>query len=136
MSSSSSAYDSNYEVLLENRPCSKRDVNELRHDCTVDIIAKGLRDHYSQVPISLAVLTSRFEATRGLFWDGLRNFERSDDEDDTRAGTSSPNLDATTAVAWPTRLIQRDGPSVESGLEPGTSGPKAETSPLGHRGLY
>ncbi|GBM17764.1 hypothetical protein AVEN_99646-1 [Araneus ventricosus] len=33
---------------------------------------------------SLVVLASRFEATRGLFWDGPRNFEpRSDDEDDT-----------------------------------------------------
>ncbi|GBL92602.1 hypothetical protein AVEN_123779-1 [Araneus ventricosus] len=33
---------------------------------------------------SLVILTSRFEATRGLFWDGPRNFEpRSDDEDDT-----------------------------------------------------
>ncbi|GBM10226.1 hypothetical protein AVEN_177494-1 [Araneus ventricosus] len=32
----------------------------------------------------LVILTSRFEATRGLFWDGPRNFEpRSDDEDDT-----------------------------------------------------
>ncbi|GBM54495.1 hypothetical protein AVEN_189529-1 [Araneus ventricosus] len=32
-------------------------------------------------------LTSRFEATRGLFRDGPRNFEpRSDDEDDTLAG--------------------------------------------------
>ncbi|GBM13573.1 hypothetical protein AVEN_123986-1 [Araneus ventricosus] len=32
----------------------------------------------------LVVLTSRFEATRGLFWDGPSDFEpRSDDEDDT-----------------------------------------------------
>ncbi|GBN83449.1 hypothetical protein AVEN_92868-1 [Araneus ventricosus] len=32
---------------------------------------------------SLVILTSRFEATRGLFWDGPRNFEpRSDDESD------------------------------------------------------
>ncbi|GBN15391.1 hypothetical protein AVEN_233920-1 [Araneus ventricosus] len=38
----------------------------------------------------------RFEATRGLFRDGPRNFEpRSDDEDDTRAGTLSPNFRAT-----------------------------------------
>ncbi|GBM97638.1 hypothetical protein AVEN_101954-1 [Araneus ventricosus] len=35
------------------------------------------------------LLTSRFEATRRLFWDGPRNFEpRSDDEDDAWAGTS------------------------------------------------
>ncbi|GBO34653.1 hypothetical protein AVEN_165552-1 [Araneus ventricosus] len=33
---------------------------------------------------SLVVLMSHFEATRGLFWDGPRNFEPwSDDEDDT-----------------------------------------------------
>ncbi|GBM77951.1 hypothetical protein AVEN_121935-1, partial [Araneus ventricosus] len=32
---------------------------------------------------SLAILTARFEASRGLFWDGLRNFEpQLDDEDD------------------------------------------------------
>ncbi|GBN53545.1 hypothetical protein AVEN_253478-1 [Araneus ventricosus] len=35
---------------------------------------------------------SRFEATRGIFWDGLPHFEtRSDDEDDTRAGTPLQN---------------------------------------------
>ncbi|GBN16648.1 hypothetical protein AVEN_49907-1 [Araneus ventricosus] len=39
---------------------------------------------------------SRFEATRELFCDGLRNFEqRSDDEDDTGAGTPSPSFHAT-----------------------------------------
>ncbi|GBM13261.1 hypothetical protein AVEN_164340-1 [Araneus ventricosus] len=44
----------------------------------------------------LVILTSRFEATQGLFWDGLCNFEpRSDDEDDTRAGTPSTNFHAT-----------------------------------------
>ncbi|GBN59886.1 hypothetical protein AVEN_180490-1 [Araneus ventricosus] len=33
----------------------------------------------------LVILTSRFEATRGLFWNGPRNFEpRSHDEDDFR----------------------------------------------------
>ncbi|GBM68896.1 hypothetical protein AVEN_117467-1 [Araneus ventricosus] len=36
----------------------------------------------------LVILTSRFEATQGLFVDGPRNFEtRSDDEDDAWAGT-------------------------------------------------
>ncbi|GBN84815.1 hypothetical protein AVEN_212101-1, partial [Araneus ventricosus] len=35
-------------------------------------------------------------ATRGLFWDGPRNFEpRSDDEDGICAGTPSPNFHAT-----------------------------------------
>ncbi|GBL88939.1 hypothetical protein AVEN_159028-1 [Araneus ventricosus] len=39
------------------------------------------RDHL----VGLVILTSRFEATRGLFWDGLRNFEpQSDDEVDNR----------------------------------------------------
>ncbi|GBM11561.1 hypothetical protein AVEN_245892-1, partial [Araneus ventricosus] len=34
--------------------------------------------------VNLVVLTSRFEATRGLFRDGPRQFEQlSDDEDDT-----------------------------------------------------
>ncbi|GBM26988.1 hypothetical protein AVEN_47188-1 [Araneus ventricosus] len=37
----------------------------------------------------LVILTSRFEVTRGLFWDGPLNFEpRSDDEYDNRAGTT------------------------------------------------
>ncbi|GBM78788.1 hypothetical protein AVEN_81960-1 [Araneus ventricosus] len=36
--------------------------------------------------------------TRGLFWDGPRNFEPwSDDEDDTWASTPSPNFHATPA---------------------------------------
>ncbi|GBN50861.1 hypothetical protein AVEN_64312-1 [Araneus ventricosus] len=40
--------------------------------------------------VSLVILTSRFEAARGLFWDGPRNFEtRSDDDEDTSAGTPS-----------------------------------------------
>ncbi|GBM56653.1 hypothetical protein AVEN_123136-1 [Araneus ventricosus] len=42
------------------------------------------------------ILPSRFEATRGLFWDGPRNSEpRSDDEDNTSAGTPSPNFHTT-----------------------------------------
>ncbi|GBO24501.1 hypothetical protein AVEN_145064-1 [Araneus ventricosus] len=46
----------------------------------------------------LIILTAHFEATRGLFWDGPRNFEpRSDDEDDTCADTPSPNFHATPA---------------------------------------
>ncbi|GBN03252.1 hypothetical protein AVEN_63-1 [Araneus ventricosus] len=36
---------------------------------------------------------TRFETTRGLFWDRLCNFEpQSDDEDDTRAGALTPNF--------------------------------------------
>ncbi|GBM80418.1 hypothetical protein AVEN_21268-1 [Araneus ventricosus] len=42
------------------------------------------------------VLTPRFEATRGLVWDGPRNFEEwSDDEEDTWAGTHSPSFHTT-----------------------------------------
>ncbi|GBM03123.1 hypothetical protein AVEN_200815-1 [Araneus ventricosus] len=41
------------------------------------------------------ILTSRFEATRGLYWDGPRNFEpRSHDEDDAGAGAPSPRFRA------------------------------------------
>ncbi|GBL83691.1 hypothetical protein AVEN_132618-1 [Araneus ventricosus] len=42
------------------------------------------------------MLTSRFEATRGLFWDGPRNFGPQSD-DDTGAGNSSPNFRTTPA---------------------------------------
>ncbi|GBN43073.1 hypothetical protein AVEN_201041-1 [Araneus ventricosus] len=45
---------------------------------------------------SLVILTSRFEAARGLFWDGPCNFESwSEDEGDTGAGIPSPNFHAT-----------------------------------------
>ncbi|GBN96215.1 hypothetical protein AVEN_116034-1 [Araneus ventricosus] len=47
---------------------------------------------------SLVTLTSTFEATRELFWDGPRYFElRSNEEDDTSAGTPSPNFQSTPA---------------------------------------
>ncbi|GBN00848.1 hypothetical protein AVEN_89216-1 [Araneus ventricosus] len=94
---------------------------------------------------SLVTLTSRFEVTRGLFWDGPRNFELlSDDEDDTSAGTSSPNFHTTPtggrlAITFdlmfnkPTYTADLQWNRV-SNLEP--SGPKAETLPLGHRGLH
>ncbi|GBN92175.1 hypothetical protein AVEN_261977-1 [Araneus ventricosus] len=87
-----------------------------------------------------AILTSRFEATRGLFWDGPRNFEPlSDDEDDTRAVTPSPNFQATSTggrlpttsdLACNTTDLQWNR---VSNLEP--SGPKAETLSLCHRDL-
>ncbi|GBL74589.1 hypothetical protein AVEN_235500-1 [Araneus ventricosus] len=81
------------------------------------------------------MLTSRFEATRELFWDGPRNFEsRSDDENDTL----SPNFRTTPArgrlVSYvlfrmqQTRIYSES--SVESGFKP--TGHKAETLPLGH----
>ncbi|GBL82219.1 hypothetical protein AVEN_252406-1 [Araneus ventricosus] len=50
-------------------------------------------DYTKMQQFSLVILTSRFEATRGLFRDGPRHFEpRSDDEDDAWAGTPSPNF--------------------------------------------
>ncbi|GBM24737.1 hypothetical protein AVEN_141811-1 [Araneus ventricosus] len=57
----------------------------------------------------LVILTSRFEATRGLFWDEPRNFEpRSDDEDDTWAGSPSPNSTPhQRRDVWPLRMIWR-----------------------------
>ncbi|GBM84696.1 hypothetical protein AVEN_93078-1 [Araneus ventricosus] len=52
-----------------------------------------LNDTLHLLTQGLDILTSRFEVTRGLFWDGPRNFEpRSDDDDDTLAGTPSPNF--------------------------------------------
>ncbi|GBM92038.1 hypothetical protein AVEN_5499-1 [Araneus ventricosus] len=81
----------------------------------------------------LVTLTSRSEATRGLFWDGPHNFEpRSDDEDDTSA---APPLQASTSHQreddWPLRMISRatgpihGGSSVESGLEHGILRPQS-----------
>ncbi|GBM45598.1 hypothetical protein AVEN_86539-1 [Araneus ventricosus] len=53
----------------------------------------GLWWHIGKVSV---ILPSCFEATRGLFRDGPRNSEpRSDDEDDTWAGTPSPNFRTT-----------------------------------------
>ncbi|GBM26981.1 hypothetical protein AVEN_47183-1 [Araneus ventricosus] len=47
---------------------------------------------------SLVIITSRFEATRGPFWDGHRNLEPlSNHGDDTRAGSPSPNFRTTPA---------------------------------------
>ncbi|GBL95929.1 hypothetical protein AVEN_227154-1 [Araneus ventricosus] len=52
----------------------------------------------SNARLSLVILTPPFEATRGLFWDGPRNFEQlSDGEDDIRAGAPSPSFRATSA---------------------------------------
>ncbi|GBM80018.1 hypothetical protein AVEN_203781-1 [Araneus ventricosus] len=49
--------------------------------------------HLQLSRFSLVILTPRFEATRGLFWDGPRHFEpRADDEDDAWAGTPRSNL--------------------------------------------
>ncbi|GBM85526.1 hypothetical protein AVEN_113166-1 [Araneus ventricosus] len=76
------------------------------------------------------VLMSNFEATQELFWDGSRNFERrSDDKDDTRAGTFFSKLpNHTTGTICLTHGVRfnvhkahtyRDS-SIESGFKPGT----------------
>ncbi|GBO22361.1 hypothetical protein AVEN_152536-1 [Araneus ventricosus] len=84
-----------------------------------------------------------FEATRGLFWDEPRNFEsRSDDEDDTRAGTPSPSFrtipaegrfalayDLTCSRPPCTSDLQWD---MVLNLEPST--PEAKNLPPFHRG--
>ncbi|GBL83740.1 hypothetical protein AVEN_132648-1 [Araneus ventricosus] len=86
---------------------------------------------------------SRFEATRGLFRDGPSNFEpRTDDEDDTRAVTPSPNFrttpagghlapaDLTCTRATYTAVLRWNR---VSNLKP--SGPEVKTLPPGHHGL-
>ncbi|GBN24247.1 hypothetical protein AVEN_18723-1, partial [Araneus ventricosus] len=46
--------------------------------------------------VSLVISAFRFEATQELFWDGPCYFElQSDLEDNTRAGTPSPNFHTT-----------------------------------------
>ncbi|GBN54183.1 hypothetical protein AVEN_97301-1 [Araneus ventricosus] len=92
---------------------------------------------------SLVILTSHFEATRGVFWVGTRNFEpRSDDESDARACAPSPSFRATPAggrldIAY---YLAYGGPHtwrIFSGIGFRTwnpPAPKGETLPLGHRG--
>ncbi|GBL81637.1 hypothetical protein AVEN_93428-1 [Araneus ventricosus] len=95
--------------------------------------------------VFLVTLTSPFEATRGRFWNGPRNFEpRSDDEDDIRAGTPFPNFRTTPTGGHLTpyiRFNEQQAPNMTdlqwnlvSSLEP--SGSEAATLPLGHRDPY
>ncbi|GBN16058.1 hypothetical protein AVEN_197252-1 [Araneus ventricosus] len=59
----------------------------------------------------LVILTSRFEATRGLFWEKPPNFKlRTDDTDDTRAGTHSLNF-RTTPTRDPTYNLTCNRPN-------------------------
>ncbi|GBN28695.1 hypothetical protein AVEN_162328-1 [Araneus ventricosus] len=67
----------------------------------------------SAVPLlaRLIILTSHFKATRGLFWDGPRNFEPcSDDDDETSDGTplqnSAPHL---LKDCWPLHAVAKAG---------------------------
>ncbi|GBM70930.1 hypothetical protein AVEN_111989-1 [Araneus ventricosus] len=89
------------------------------------------------VQFSLAMLTSRFEATRGLFRSGTLHFQPW--SDDTCAGDPSPNFGTTTEGGLLTHSARfwahaHGGLSVESGFESGTSCPAAATLSLGHRG--
>ncbi|GBM76441.1 hypothetical protein AVEN_2089-1 [Araneus ventricosus] len=59
------------------------------------LLVKFWMANYSTLKVQVR-LTSRFEATQRLFRDEPRNFEPlSDDEDDTQAGTPSPNFRTT-----------------------------------------
>ncbi|GBN02106.1 hypothetical protein AVEN_9675-1 [Araneus ventricosus] len=89
----------------------------------------------------LVILKSCFEATLVLFWDGPRHFEpQSDDKDDARAGSPSPNFRTTPTggrfvpnVRFNVQLAQYTTDlqwNRVSTLE--TSGPKAENLLLGH----
>ncbi|GBM82288.1 hypothetical protein AVEN_214686-1 [Araneus ventricosus] len=82
---------------------------------------------------SLVTLTSRFEATRGPFWDGPRHFEmRSDNENNTSTGTPSPNFRTTPTGGRLTHDARfnmhqahiHSGSSVELGFEPGMVRPR------------
>ncbi|GBL62988.1 hypothetical protein AVEN_125894-1, partial [Araneus ventricosus] len=78
---------------------------------------------------SLVLLSSHFETTRGLFWDGPRNFEPwSGDEDDAWAGTPSPSFHATPTGGRLTTTYDLAGPilggfSVEPDFETGALRP-------------
>ncbi|GBL72042.1 hypothetical protein AVEN_79361-1, partial [Araneus ventricosus] len=78
------------------------------------------------------ISSSCFEATKGLFWNGLRNFEvRRDDKEDTR---DAPISRLTNDVTFNVHAHIHSGSSVEwvSELEP--SSPEVQTLPLGHSG--
>ncbi|GBL87119.1 hypothetical protein AVEN_218804-1 [Araneus ventricosus] len=84
--------------------------------------------HHSSV-----ILTSRFEAALGLYWDGPRNFEpRSDDERLLQLAPPSKIPHHTNGRAFGTlRMILREtgpihvGSLVELGFEPGTFRPQS-----------
>ncbi|GBO40982.1 hypothetical protein AVEN_96630-1 [Araneus ventricosus] len=74
----------------------------------------------------LVRLTSRFEAPRGLFWDG----PRSDDEDDSWAGASSSSFRTAPAGGRLAFYVGSAGPiqgasSVESGFGLGALRPQS-----------
>ncbi|GBN34707.1 hypothetical protein AVEN_108342-1 [Araneus ventricosus] len=79
---------------------------------------------------------TRFEATRGLFWDGPLNLgPRSDDEDDTGEGTSPPNFSITQAGGhFPSQQahIPREF-SIQPCFDLEPSCLETETLPLGYR---
>ncbi|GBM71064.1 hypothetical protein AVEN_35035-1 [Araneus ventricosus] len=82
-------------LLGEEIRLNLQDDSMWRHGLPVKTI-QGMRWDHGKEYFSLAILTSRFEATRGQIGDGPRNFVLlSDDEDDTWAGIPCPNCNAT-----------------------------------------
>ncbi|GBO33965.1 hypothetical protein AVEN_37793-1 [Araneus ventricosus] len=83
--------------------------------------------------VGLVILTTRFEATRGLFWDGLCSFER------------GRHLSLLPLSELPRHINGREfghnGLFIPADLQRNpvlileSSDPKAKTLPLGHRGL-
>ncbi|GBO31994.1 hypothetical protein AVEN_244599-1 [Araneus ventricosus] len=89
---------------------------------------------------SLVIFTSRFEATRGLFYNGPCHFEPwSDDEDSASTGTRLFKRRTTPAGGRfaPTYDFAGGGLicAVGSGLEPEALRSEAETLPLSHHGF-
>ncbi|GBL96117.1 hypothetical protein AVEN_104348-1 [Araneus ventricosus] len=91
----------------------------------------------TSIQFSLVILTFCFEATRGLFWDGPRNFEQRSNDEDLPLQTSAPHQREDVgptpdlACTSPTNTADFLWNRVPN-LEP--YGSEVETVPLGRRG--
>ncbi|GBM69698.1 hypothetical protein AVEN_212276-1, partial [Araneus ventricosus] len=91
--------------------------------------------HHDFLEICLVILASRFEVTRGLFWNSPRNFEpggqmtRTTPELEPLAKPTGGRL-ATTHDLTRNRPIH-GGSSVESGFEPKTFQPQSRDTTTG-----
>ncbi|GBO29555.1 hypothetical protein AVEN_266781-1 [Araneus ventricosus] len=89
--------------------------------------------HTTSWVLAQLIYTLHFEATRGLFWNGPRNFELcSDDEGDTHLCKRSRRISGRTSGSNGL-AVQKTRLHGSSWME--LSGPEAETLPLGHRGV-
>ncbi|GBM70196.1 hypothetical protein AVEN_20500-1 [Araneus ventricosus] len=96
-------------------------------------VSLDIKSAYDSVHVDDFILKCHQVATRGLFWDEPRNFvPRSDDEDDTRAGSPFPNFHAIPKGGRLATMYDlmcnrpiHGGSSVESGFEPGTLRPQS-----------